>query len=62
MTTEPVTTRLVATLSGPSGPGVTCLTFSPDGPTLADADGGGTSYLWDAATGFTDRDSDGTVV
>jgi WD40 repeat protein len=46
------------------GAGLTSVAFAPDGATLATGDGGGSSYLWDAATGrrvatLADSDSDG---
>jgi hypothetical protein len=48
--TQPVTPRVIATLTDPRKKGVFAVAFSPGGTTLAAGDNDGSSYLWSLAT------------
>lgn len=45
------TNQEIATLTDPNSTGITSLAYTPDGKTLVTADGNGSIYLWDIATG-----------
>ena len=47
---HPLTTSLMATLTGPTKGNVYSVAFSPDGKSLATSDGGGHTYLWNTST------------